>query len=173
LNLLRLASLSAFCCVAACCDVRSRRIPNPVNLLGLTGGVALSSSLGGFKGLADSGLGAALGLAILLAPFLLGMVGGGDVKFMAAAGSIAGWQALCLGFLAGATIGGVVAALKIIASKRSLGELEQEIVMLHAAAWGSPAAKGTRGGKGSESTLPYAVPLSLGLIAAGCLRAFS
>ncbi len=75
-------------------DWRTRRLPNWLTVGGL--GVALVARFGnGGMSLFLDGFGAAAGGgAFLLLPFLARGAGGGDVKMMAAAGAMVGWQKL-------------------------------------------------------------------------------
>jgi prepilin peptidase CpaA len=136
------------------------RIPNLLNLAGLATGLSLSCALSGVSGLVSGVGGAAFGLAILLVPFLLKMVGGGDVKFLAASGAFVGWRLLWPSFVAGAAIGGVAALAVMALRRRSLEPAWHVAALLMAGAWARPE---TPVGE-QHLKLPYAVPLSLGLI---------
>jgi prepilin peptidase CpaA len=82
------ALLVSFVTLAAGFDLAQRRIPNWLILLGAASGLAFNSALG--AGVGQSALGFVLGLALLILPFALGWLGGGDVKFFAAVGAIVG-----------------------------------------------------------------------------------
>ncbi len=101
-------------------DVRMRRIPNWLTIGALV--LALAVRLAGFEVtsegslLADSGLeavkaglgGAGIAFAVGLACHLMGMLGAGDVKYLAAFGAVLGvgniWPALALVGLAGGAL---------------------------------------------------------------------
>ena len=94
---------------AAATDWRSRRIPNWLTLPALAIAPATHAALGGARGALWSCFGLALAGFVYLLPYLLGWMGGGDVKLMAAAGAITGpqvwldlffWAALCGGAFA-------------------------------------------------------------------------
>ena len=92
-------------------DLRSQRIPNA-----LTNPLAISASAPqtltqGSSGLWASMLGLGLGLGLMLAPFLFSVMGGGDVKLMAAIGAWVGPQLILTSFLATSIIGGLYALL--------------------------------------------------------------
>lgn len=72
-------------------DLRTRRIPNWLTLAGLIAGFALNGVLYGLAGLGRAGIGMLTGFGIYLLLYLLRAMGAGDVKFMAAIGSIVGW----------------------------------------------------------------------------------
>lgn len=76
--------------LAAYTDVRCRRIPNLLVLAVLTGGLALRAG-GGMQAVLQSTV---IFIALLAAGsllFSLRIMGGGDVKFIAAAGAALGW----------------------------------------------------------------------------------
>lgn len=103
---------------AAVYDFRFRRIPNWVSVLGLVAGLGLNLGFGGWAGLrmAAGGFGLAFGIYLLL--YLIRAMGAGDVKLMGAAGSLVGageWLKL---FVAAALVGGVLAAVMILARGR-------------------------------------------------------
>ncbi len=174
-SLAMLSALVAFCAASVFFDLRSGRIPNIVNVTGLMAGLAISFGFGGRRALAGSLCGAALGLVIMLLPFLLHMVGGGDVKFLAAAGSVVGWRVLLPSFLLGAALGGVIGAVMLILRDRTVARLRALVVLLLAGCWrtGPPSACRTIE-RPDEPHMAYAVPLSIGLIAVTslslCLR---
>lgn len=96
-------------------DFRARRFPNRAFLAASLAGVALSVATAGLSGLQQSALGLAGGFALLMPLTLMGAVGAGDMKLLAAFGSICGWVAaaetLLFGFVWGAVFGVAHAAL--------------------------------------------------------------
>ena len=78
--------------VAAIWDLRTRRIPNWLVLTGLIAGFGLNGVLSGLAGLEAALIGMLTGFGIYLALYLLHAMGAGDVKFMAAVGSLVGWR---------------------------------------------------------------------------------
>lgn len=158
-----LPMLAVFCVAAAVSDLRTRRIPNLLNASGALCGAVLWTAHSGSEGLRSSLAGAGFGLGVLLVPFLLRMVGGGDVKFLAASGAIVGWPLAWPAFLAGAGLGGVVALAAMLLKRRSLKALEGEITLLIS---GCVSAPGTPGGP----RIAYAVPLGAGLMLVACLN---
>src|SRR4051812_22885531 len=82
-----LLPMFALLCWAAVHDVRTRRIPNVLNLVLFLTGLGVSvAGLWKVNG-AQAGLGALAGLALTLPLFLIGAVGGGDVKMLTALGA--------------------------------------------------------------------------------------
>ena len=100
---------------AAVYDMRYRRIPNWLNMLGLLLGMALNSWLivdgRPWPGLVFSlkGMGLAFGVYFLL--YAVRAMGAGDVKLMAAIGALVGWQDWIGVLLLTAIIGGFSAVV--------------------------------------------------------------
>lgn len=106
--------------VAAACDLRSRRIPNRVNVTILIVGLAARAALGGIAGAAWGAAGAALGLALLLVPFQARWIGAGDVKLVAAIGAWLGPMGILWTTLFGLAAGGLVALAIAVTGGRTL-----------------------------------------------------
>ncbi len=159
-------ALAAF--VLACCvvDIRTRRIPNAISGAAVVTGTFLNTLYHGGPGLLSSLCGTALMTALLLAPFALRGLGGGDVKMMAAVGAFLGPRLAASGLIIGMMIGGIVMAAhlarrgrlgeKVVALGRmlQLAALERSVAPLHIAA-----------DDASTVSLPYSIPLGLGTAA--------
>jgi prepilin peptidase CpaA len=90
-------------------DVRSRRIPNWLTYLGLFSGLAVRLFLLGWPGL-KAGLVASLAAGgALFVLFVIGGMGAGDVKMMAAVGAWAGTAQMLTIFFVSAIAGGLLA----------------------------------------------------------------
>jgi len=94
---------------AAAIDLRIRRVPNV-----LTGSVALVGLGLAAVGLGRVGIwlalaGCLVGLSLMLPGYLIGAMGGGDVKLLAAVGTLLGPGATLRAFVASAIAGGVIA----------------------------------------------------------------
>lgn len=103
-------AIGSLACVT---DVRSRRIPNLLTFGAAAAGMAVHGVIGGMNGLQTSCLGWLAGTALFLPFFLLGGMGGGDVKLLGALGAWLGprdafWLAI-YSSLAGGGIAVVVA----------------------------------------------------------------
>lgn len=88
-------------------DARTRRIPNVLTFGAAACGLAANLAAGGWQGGLSSLEGWGLGLAAFLPLFLLGGMGAGDVKLLAAVGAWlgpagAGWTALYAAIAGGA-----------------------------------------------------------------------
>ena len=112
--------------LAACIDARSRRIPNwltlPTAAAALIGGflffILQGDWPGGWDWLQFSVKGWLVGIGIFLIPFMLGGMGGGDVKLMGAIGALKGMSFVIETALFGALWGGLLAIVAILLKKR-------------------------------------------------------
>jgi len=99
-------------------DLRIRKISNkltyPVMLFGLLANLAI----GGWEGIQFASLGWLAGLGIMLLPFLLGAMGAGDVKLMAAIGAVKGPEFVLTATLYACVAGGLLAIYYLIKEKR-------------------------------------------------------
>lgn len=73
--------------VACVTDLRTRRIPNVLTFGAAALALAFHGMVGGLPGVQSAALGWLAGLAMFLPFFLLGGMGGGDVKLLAALGA--------------------------------------------------------------------------------------
>ncbi len=143
--------------IAAYTDVKTRRIPNAISAGLLAGGLALQL-MHGWQGLA-------IGLGLFFGAFAAGTVlfsfklmGGGDVKLIAAAAAALGWPD-ALAFLFYTIIAGGLLAIAIaIARGRLLPVLNNLKLMIFPVLSGlKPAAVPSAVG-----TMPYAVAIFAG-----------
>ena len=103
--------------MAAVFDLRTRRIPNWLNLAGIITGFGINA-LAGRHGIASAAAGLLFSLLIYVPLYLVRGMGAGDVKLMAAVGAIAGpvnWIGI---FLLTALVGGFASVVLILAKRR-------------------------------------------------------
>jgi prepilin peptidase CpaA len=113
---LALGVLAACVVAATVIDLRTRRIPNVLTAsmtgvgiaMGLTGlgNISVGMAIGGFV----------VGLLLMLPGYMLGATGAGDVKLMAAIGTLLGPALVVSAFLFTAVAGGVLAL--VVAAQR-------------------------------------------------------
>lgn len=122
--------LISFVLGAACCDLKNSTIPNWLTVPFFLLGLIWNYHMAGFMGLTTSLLGGIWGCFILLIPFLWGWVGGGDVKFLAAAGTLVGPEMIIYSTLWGLILFGIAAFVFLLLRRRLKIFLKQLIFML-------------------------------------------
>ena len=90
-------------------DLARRRISNWIPVTAAAAGVGIHIYANGWKGALSAALGLAAGFFVFLIFYLLGGMGGGDVKLMAGFGAIVGIERLLPAALWTAGIGGMIA----------------------------------------------------------------
>jgi prepilin peptidase CpaA len=102
--------LAAACGLAACVtDLRNRTIPNWIPLAALASGLVWHGWSGGWKAAGLSMLGAVAGFCVFLVFYLLGGMGGGDVKLTAGFGALLQVGAVPMAVLWISLVGGLAA----------------------------------------------------------------
>ncbi|MDH3394272.1 MAG: prepilin peptidase [Desulfobulbaceae bacterium] len=105
------AIASLFFIVICLTDTLKSKILNSSNLLMCLSGLTYQIYTNGTGGLISAGLGLLAGLALLIIPYILGGVGGGDIKALAALGTLVGPIEVFQIFIYIGLIGGVIAIL--------------------------------------------------------------
>ena len=140
-------------------DIRHKRIPNVATIPAIFLGLILNIFLG-HVGIKGSLVGFVFGFGVFYVLFLIGGMGGGDVKLVAAIGALKGWPFIYNAVLYSAVIGGVMAISFTIwkgRTRRTLGNMWRLIyTMLH------PALKTEKPDESTSDTIPYGVAIILG-----------
>ncbi|OGS20014.1 MAG: hypothetical protein A2252_01840 [Elusimicrobia bacterium RIFOXYA2_FULL_39_19] len=152
--------LILFLLICAITDLIKHKVYNVVTFPAITAGLLLNIFLFGLSGLKTSLLGITAGVLILLPFFLLGGMGAGDVKFMAAVGSIKGWSFMFFGGLYGAIIALVISVI-LMAFRGTLLSSLKKIVNFFLFLF--TFKKAVPIDKESTIILPYCFFLSLGM----------
>ena len=97
--------------VGAGTDLRSARIPNRLTYNALVAGLGLRAAVLGFPGLKSGAAGILVAGSLFLLLFVLGAMGGGDVKLMTAVAAWVGSSHVVTLLLAAALAGGVLLRL--------------------------------------------------------------
>lgn len=99
-------------------DVQERRIPNKITVTAIVMGWVFGLLSSGWEGFIQSFIGTIVGLTIFLIPFVLGGMGAGDVKLLAAIGSLMGWRFAVNSAIYSALIGGIMVLVVLIKNHR-------------------------------------------------------
>jgi prepilin peptidase CpaA len=152
------AAVTVYVATAACTDVRLHRVPNwvtvPAALLGLAYHATMPAGLGVLASLA----GFAVGLALLLVPWLLGGAGMGDVKLLAALGAWLSPKWLLAAFILSMLLASLMALVTMLHStaSRGLWRAGKRFSSRLRPATDNPGAKKPK------RVVPFAVPVALG-----------
>jgi len=123
------ASLVLLVLLAAVFDLWKRRIYNYLTLPALVVGLGCRLATGGMDGLLAGLGGCAVGFGVMLVLFLLGGMGGGDVKLMSAVGVYLGWE-LSLRALVFAMVIGAACALVMIVVRGRVRQTFKNICLM-------------------------------------------
>jgi prepilin peptidase CpaA len=136
-------------------DLVRRRISNWIAVGALLSGLALQIAGHGWRGGLDGLLGTLTGGAVFLAFYILGGMGGGDVKLMAGFGALLGVRGILEAALWTAACGGILAVGAIAASalKRTLSRPQ---VLANAGGATAPV-------RTAPVSIPYAPAIALGV----------
>ena len=129
------AFVIGFAIAAAVYDLRWRKIPRSFNLVGFVAGLLFHTIYGR---LLDALQCALVAFTIGMILYSMGAIGGGDVKLMAALGSIVGAMNWFLFFLASSILGAVAAIAMTLAYGRfystlwNVGQIVKELTLFRA-----------------------------------------
>jgi len=111
-------------------DLRWRKIPNCLTLPAIALGFVLNFVGNSWNGLIFAFFGLLVGMGLLMLPYLLGGMGGGDVKFMGALGALLGTYSVLNVFLYTTLVGGAIAIVVAIANKSLVETLKKVWLLL-------------------------------------------
>ena len=146
-------------------DVRTRRIPNYLTFGAALAGLTFQAAGQGWPGLAQGLGGLGLGFALLILPYILGGMGAGDVKALAALGAWLGPHRTFELFIFMAISGGLMALMVLWwkglmwAKIRQMGVLGLNLILSRSGgmALASPTPDQTE-------SLPYGLALAAGML---------
>jgi prepilin peptidase CpaA len=151
--------------IAVVWDLRFRRIPNWLTLPVLVFGVGYHTITAGTTGLVFSLLGVAVGFGFFLLFYLAGGMGAGDVKLMAAIGSLLGPKDVLFAGAYTAIAGGVYAVILLIAIKENRKAFARYGLMAKALLTTGHFAPIPRDESVKTTPLCYGVAIAVGTIA--------
>jgi len=114
-------AVAAVTTAAAVVDLSTRRVPNWLTFGTTALGVTIATAHSGGIGVAGALEGLVVGLLLMLPGHVIGKTGAGDVKLLAALGTLLGPRSIAMAFLYTAVAGGVLAVL-VAAKRRRLRE---------------------------------------------------
>ncbi|MGW8256730.1 MAG: A24 family peptidase [Thermoguttaceae bacterium] len=117
-NLIPQIVIVACAVTAGVIDARTFRIPNLLTIPVLLSGFIYHGVTGGFAGLQASFAGAFFGFAVIFVMFIVGGMGAGDVKLMAAIGAWLQMQTTVYVFVIAAFMMGLYSVVMLIRQKR-------------------------------------------------------
>jgi prepilin peptidase CpaA len=110
--------LFIFLAICVYTDIAKRKVYNFTTFPVIILGIGFNLLYFGLPGLKDSLSGFAVGFIFMFIFYLLGGLGGGDVKFMAAVGAVKGFDFAVMGGFYGAIVGGIGAIIAALLAKR-------------------------------------------------------
>jgi prepilin peptidase CpaA len=134
-------------------DLARREVSNWIPVAAIAAGFGWHIGRGGWMGAWQALMGTLAGFAAFLVFYLLGGMGGGDIKLMAGFGALLGPGLLLPAALWTAAIGGVIAA----------GVLGWRAVRRWAAPAGSPRKRDAKQTDATSESIPYAPAITLGV----------
>ena len=161
-NTIAFTVIAAPTIAAAVIDVRTRRVPNALTMSVALAGFALAVAGLGRVGIMASVAGCFVGLAVMLPGHLLGATGGGDVKLLAAVGTLLGPGATLRAFVATAIAGGLIAM--VVAVRR--GRLAATLAGTGALVMSGGSDVSALRNPGHDNRFAYAPAIAVGAIVA-------
>lgn len=118
-------SLIIFVVITSYCDLRYKKIYNWLTIPFWIMGIIVNTGITGISGLQISLLGAVVGFIILLIPYILGWIGGGDVKLLIAVGAWIGPGDIAYSTVYGLIFMGIGSIIYLIIKRRLRKFLKQ------------------------------------------------
>lgn len=149
--------------IAGTHDIRTRRIPNNLTGPAILCGLAMHFALGGAAELGRSCVAGIIAGALFLIFFVVGGMGAGDVKLMAAIGCLSGMTYIGE-IVLGTVIAGAAIALALALHRRILRETLANVLdlVLHHSIAGMRRHPELNIANPETVRLPYAVPIAIG-----------
>lgn len=164
-----IATLLVIVTVAAVLDFKSHRIPNWLSFSGWLLGPLLHLAFAGIPALTDSMLGLLLVLMLTFPLFVVRWMGAGDVKLMTSVGALVGVDHALL-FLASIVITGFVLGVAQLLWRGILPALARRYWAMLGLSLGAGRPVYLAPDYAQSSvTMPYAVSIAIGTLAALCI----
>ncbi len=156
---------SSFLFLICATDTLCSKIPNAFNALLAVLGLLYHFHSGGFPGAGWALLGLLTGLGLFLVPFLMGGMGAGDVKALAALGALLGPKIIFQVFLYTAIIGGGMGLLHYLFARRLWEKCLNLFNAFRAGTLSLYLRDFPSGAQTEKLRFPYAAAIALGFFA--------
>jgi prepilin peptidase CpaA len=147
---------------SAVVDLYTRRVPNPLTIGIAAVGVTMAATHVSGVSVASAFAGFALGLLLMLPGHLIGATGAGDVKLLAALGTLLGPSRIGMAFLYTAMAGGALAVVIALQRRRLGATMERTAALVRTG--GANAAEIE--GPSADNRFAYAPAIAVGAIVA-------
>ncbi|MEG1552505.1 MAG: prepilin peptidase [Kiritimatiellia bacterium] len=144
--------------VACYTEIRWRQIPNWLTIAGMGFGLGSAFIEGDGSGLLSASIGLAVGGGIFLPFCLMGVLGGGDMKLMAAVGAMVGWPLILVALCHTCLAGGILAIVFMVWYGRVWSTLANACRIL----FGGTARQ--RSGLRNVPMIPYGIAITAGTL---------
>ena len=131
-------------------DLWRREVSNVLTASAFIAGIGLNAYLDGWAGVGNALLGGLIGFAVFLLFFVMGGMGGGDVKLMAAFGAIIGKEQVVTAAVMTALVGAAMALVFLVYTKLRRAVAKPD------ASGEAPADR--------KAFIPYAPAITLGVL---------
>ena len=164
--------------IATVTDLREQRIPNVLTFPLMLAGLVIHGMAGGLGGLTFAVQGLAVGLVVMLIPYMIGVMGAGDVKLMAATGALLGTTAVLHALLLTSIAGGVYALVVLLRHRDILLAIARRFKTAVFCFMGTrrftyiPVTQAENGAEASAPKLPrlcYGIAIAAGTTTAMCI----
>jgi len=149
--------------IAVFTDWREHKIYNKMLVPAFFTALLLHTFQGGISGLTNSLMGAALGFALLLLPYLMGGMGAGDVKLLVVIGAFGGALFVFTSFLYGAIIGGIISVF-LLTRRKALGNTLKHFLLFLSILQRPDLSEVMN--DASQEKFPYGIAIALGTLIA-------
>lgn len=123
-------AIAAVTTLAAVVDIRTRRVPNWLTFGTAAFGIAMAATRLDDVGIVGAFGGLLVGLLLMLPGHVIGRTGAGDVKLLAALGTLLGPKSIAMAFLYTAVAGGGLAVVVAIWRRRLRETLEETATLV-------------------------------------------
>jgi prepilin peptidase CpaA len=155
------AAVAACAGISALVDLRIRRVPNPLTLAIAVLGITLAATGHGIASPWAALEGCAVGLLAMMPGYLIGATGGGDVKLVAAMGTMLGPRGVLFAVLYTAIAGGLLALIVATRRRRLRDTMERTAALVRTG--GANAAEIEHGL--ADNRFAYAPAIAIGSLA--------